>query len=358
MEATKKILILFAAALIGQYTLAQPPARQKEETKKGNETQVYEVPLSERAKSQYPTKETPQEVVWKRDVYRVLDLNKEKNASLYYPVQPMGKSMNLFTYIFRHILDNSITAYDYNIDGYENFTSEHNVDPKELLENYSIYYEYGEDSTITVNPSDMPTNEVLSYYIKESHYFDQRTSTYNHRVTAICPVLHRSGEFASEVTKYPMFWLKYDEIAALLSLQTVMSSSYNNVSTMTLDDYFTKHCYEGEIYKTVNLRNMAISQYCKDSASVKKEQERIEGELKRFRNGLWNTPKPQIEETVDSTSTKEGVVTTDKEDKEKKEKKSTRSTRKKKETKAKSKKESSKSKSSSSAKVSVRRQRR
>ena len=266
--------------------------------------------------------------------------------------------MNLFTYIFRHILDNSITAYDYNIDGYENFTSEHKVDPKELLENYSIYYEYGEDSTITVNPSDMPTNEVLSYYIKESHYFDQRTSTYNHRVTAICPVLHRSGEFASEVTKYPMFWLKYDEIAALLSLQTVMSSSYNNVSTMTLDDYFTKHCYEGEIYKTVNLRNMAISQYCKDSASVKKEQERIEGELKRFRNGLWNTPKPQIEETVDSTSTKEGVVTTDKEDKEKKEKKSTRSTRKKKETKAKSKKESSKSKSSSSAKVSVRRQRR
>ncbi len=356
MEKINRILVLLVIIAFGQYAMAQPPARKQEQNKsKSNETQVYEVPLSERAKSQYPKTETPEDVVWKRDVYRTLDLQKEKNASLYYPVQPIGKSMNLFTYIFRHILDNSITAYDYNIDGYENFTEDHKVEPRELLENHGIYYEFTEDSALVVNPSDMPTNEVLSYYIKESHYYDQRTSTYNHRVVAICPVLHRTGEYGNETTKFPLFWLKYDEIAPLLSLQTVMSSSYNNVSTMSLDDYFTKHCYEGEIYKTVNLRNLAINQYCKDSVAVKKEQAKIEGELEAFRKGLWNTPQPKLEATTDSIAT--DSIATPKEEKSK-EKKSTRTTRKKKENTEKAKKEKSKSSGSPSTKVSVRRQRR
>jgi hypothetical protein len=121
------------------------------------------------------------------------------------------------------------------------------------------------------------------------HYYDQRTGTYGKQVTAICPVLHRSGDFGEEVTKYPMFWLNYDEIAPLLTQQYVMSSSLNNVMSMTLDDYFKKGHYDGEIYKTVNMRNQAIAQYCKDSAAVKLEQEKIEQELKDFRTNLWNT---------------------------------------------------------------------
>ena len=124
--------------------------------------------------------------------------------------------------------------------------------------------------------SDIPSSEVLSYYIKESYYYDQRTATYNQRVTAICPVLHRAEEFTTEVTKYPMFWLNYDEVAQVLAQQTLVTSSYNNISSMTIDDYFRKNCYEGEIYKTVNLKNLALNQYCKDTTAIKKEQQKID----------------------------------------------------------------------------------
>ena len=86
-----------------------------------------------------------------------------------------------------------------------------------------------------------------------------------------------------------MFWLNYDDISPLLTQQRLMTSSLNNVMSMTIDDFFRKGHYNGEIYKTVNMRNMAIAQYCKDSASVKKEQEKIEQELKDFRTNLWNT---------------------------------------------------------------------
>lgn len=340
---------------MAQYTVAQPPARNRERAKKEQKAQTSPaVNMTERAKNQFPTTTVPQEVVWKRDIYRTLDLKNEKNASLYYPVEPMNNSVNLFTYVFRLILDGTIPAYTYNLDGYESFTEENRITPKDMLDNYRIYYEE-KDGELVVGKSDVPSGEVLSYYIKESNYYDQRTATYNTRVTAICPVLHRAGEFTSEVTKYPMFWLKYDEIAPYLSKQTLVTSSYNNVSSMTIDDYFIKNCYEGEIYKTVNLRNLAINQYCKDSTEVKKEQQKIEKQLKEFRNNLWNTPVP-VAAPADTTATANDSIAAPA---AKEKKKLFRSTKKEKsEKKKETKKQKSKSSGKSGGTISVRRTRR
>lgn len=357
MKYVSKLVVIIAVSLMGQYAVAQPPARIKENAKKEQKvaTAAVTVNMTERAKSQYPATVVPQEVVWKRDIYRSLDLKNEKNASLYYPVEPMGGSVNLFTYVFRLILDGTITAYKYNLDGYESFDEENKIAPKDLLDNYRIYYEE-QDGGFVVNKSDVPSGEVLSYYIKESNYYDQRTATYNTRVTAICPVLHRTAnEFSTEIVKYPMFWLNYDEISTLLAQQTLVTSSYNNVSSMTINDYFVKNCYDGEIYKTVNLRNLALNQYCKDSTAVKKEQANIEKQLADFRANLWNTPKPVVAATTDSTTVASDSAAT-----EKSEKKSLfRSTKKKSSDKKESAKKKKSSKSSSGgAKVSVRRTRR
>lgn len=358
MQYISKLFILLSFLFMAQATTAQPPARKKEKTKKENRSENKGTVLSERAKSQYPGNVTPQEVDWKREVYRELDLSKEKNASLYFPVEPIGESMNLFTYLFKNVLDGNITAYKYNLDGYEQFTEGNILAPKELLENNSIYYEE-ENGKYIVGKSDIPSAEVLSYFIKESHYYDQRTGTYGRRITAICPVLHRSDEFAFEKTKFPLFWLNYDEIAPLLTRQTVVTSSLNNVAAMTFSDYFNKGCYEGEIYRTINMQNLAISQYCKDSVAVKKEQEKIEQQLSDFRTNLWNTKtiaeieqdsiNAAIEAKRDSIDTADGKKT----DK----KKTTRKT-KKKEDKKEEKKVKKNDSGTKPARASVRRTRR
>ncbi len=358
MQYISKLFILLSFLFMAQATTAQPPARKKEKTKKENRSENKGTVLSERAKSQYPGNVTPQEVDWKREVYRELDLSKEKNASLYFPVEPIGESMNLFTYLFKNVLDGNITAYKYNLDGYEQFTEGNILAPKELLENNSIYYEE-ENGKYIVGKSDIPSAEVLSYFIKESHYYDQRTGTYGRRITAICPVMHRSDEFAFEKTKFPLFWLNYDEIAPLLTRQTVVTSSLNNVAAMTFSDYFNKGCYEGEIYRTINMQNLAISQYCKDSVAVKKEQEKIEQQLSDFRTNLWNTKtiaeieqdsiNAAIEAKRDSIDTADGKKT----DK----KKTTRKT-KKKEDKKEEKKVKKNDSGTKPARASVRRTRR
>ena len=307
-----------AVILFAQNAEAQPPTRKntKENTEK-KET-LATATLTERAKSQYPSNSISQEVDWKREIYRSLNLEVEENATLYYPVEPMGESMNLFTLLFRLILSGDITAYKYNLDGYESFIEENKMDPKTMLENYRVYYEE-KDGELIVGKSDVPSAEVLSYYVKESHYYDQRKGAYGKQITAICPVLHRGGEFSSEVTKYPMFWVNYEDIKPYLAQHTVMTGNLNNVARTTFDDFFTRGLYKGDIYKTVNAKNLALSQYCKDSIEIKNEQQKIEQQLKDFETNLWNS-KTVAEIRQDSIkaameASNDSVKTTEKEKK-------------------------------------------
>lgn len=364
MQYISRLLIIASFLFVAQISDAQPPARLKKNAKQEKKAESAVAGLSERAKSQYPGVIVPDEVEWKRDVYRVLDLQKEENASLYYPVEQVGNSMNLFTFLFNNIINGNIKAYEYNLDGYESFGEENVIDLKAMLDDYRIYFEE-KDGAIVVGKSDIPSAEVLSYYIKESHYYDNRTGTYGKRVTALCPVLHRNEEFSFEATKYPMFWINYDEVAQQLAQQKVMTSSLNNVSSMSLDDYFTKGVYSGDIYKTVNMRNLAIAQYCKDSTEVKKEQQKIEQQLKDFRTNLWNT-KSVAELKQDSINAaaeaaKDSIAAA--ENPYKKEKKVTRRASREKKTEkvkkeSKPKKQKESGGNSGAAKVSVRRTRR
>lgn len=285
-----KTLLAFTALLCCvQGVIAQPKARLKAqaEAEKKNETS-----LSERAKAQYTAqKPSPTDVVWKRDIYRTLDMTKEKNAALYYPVEPLGDRVNLFTLVIRLVAAGKVPAYEYRSDGNELFTEDNKYKVTDMLDKFYIYYEERDGSYIIAD-SDIPSGEVLSYFIKESSFYDQRTATYTTRVTAICPVLHRSGDFGSEVTKYPMFWLNYDEISPYLGMTPLMTSSYNNVSNMSIDDYFVRSLYDGEIYKTANLQNKLLAQYCSTDSAMKVEQQRIEKELINFENKLWGIEEP------------------------------------------------------------------
>ena len=287
MHYISRILIVLAFFVFALNANAQPPTRRGKNTTEKKESAVN-IKLTERTKAQYPNSSVPKDVDWRRDIYRSINLDVENNATLYYPVEPMGESVNLFTLMFRLVLSGDITAYKYNLDGYESFTEENKMEPKTMLENYRIYYEENNGKLIVGN-SDVPSAEVLSYYVKESHYYNQQNGTYGKHITAICPVLHRAGEFAAEVTKYPMFWIDYNDIKPYLAQNKVMVSSLNNVAQTTFDDFFTRGLYKGDIYKTVNAKNLAISQYCKDSIAIKKEQERIEQQLKDFETNLWNT---------------------------------------------------------------------
>lgn len=285
--------ILFCALFAVQQATAQPPLRRVQQEQKESKSSAPE--LSVRAKSQYTGQLTvPGDLLWTREIYRTLDLKEAKNAALYYPVEPVGNRVNLFTFIFKLLAENKIPAYEYRLDGTEVLTEDNRIRFKDLLDRFHIYYEEQiekRDTSFRIDNSDIPSSEVLSYFIKENWYFDQRSSTMNAQVTAICPVLHRTGDFSMDVVKSPMFWLDYNDIAPYLVQMPVMTSDLNNTSNLNANDFFVSRLYKGDIYKTTNMLNQTLSQYCTTDSALVKEQERIEGQLQAFDDNLWESTR-------------------------------------------------------------------
>ncbi|MBQ7495899.1 MAG: gliding motility protein GldN [Bacteroidaceae bacterium] len=292
--------------------MAQPAKRRSQTTTTANasatpakkattEKKATAEKKADRAALMFPTSaEMPEDVVWRRDIYRQLDLLTDKNAPLYYPVEPHGKEQNLFTFVFRLWLSGRINVYNYKIDGNESFDVKDKADVKELLERYRIYYEE-ENGKVTVPESDIPSAQVTRYYIKESVYFDQRSAIYKARVTAFCPVLMEGDEFASidesstSKTPKPLFWVKYDDVASYLSRLPLMASNLNNVTNMTADDYFTLNRYDGKIYKTNNMQGRVLANYAQGDSAMAVEQARIEKQLTDFEDNIWHSPETRVD---------------------------------------------------------------
>lgn len=275
--ATRRMRLLALLFCVTVCAFAQPPRRRAEQAQQQEQKQNSPQGSAYR---EFPTAQNmPSDVAWRRDLYRTIDLTKEKNAVLYYPVTPQDGRENLFTYLFKLLLRKQIKAYDYKLDGNENFSAKNEVTAKELMDRYHIYYE-SKDDKVRVNDADLPSEEVKAYFIKESTYYDQHTATFRSQVTALCPVLKRGdADFGDELSQYPMFWVRMSDVAPYLGKLMLMGSSLNNAAMMSADDFFTMNLYEGEIYKTVNLQDRMLANYCPDDSAVAREQKRIEKQI-------------------------------------------------------------------------------
>ena len=343
----KKLLFLTMIVMMAGSAMGQPQrsrVQPAEQQQKKNPSSA----MSMRAQLTFPTAvEMPEEVVWRRDIYRELDLTEDANAGLYFPVEPQGRQLNLFTYIFKLAQNGYVPVYEYPTDGSDNFSDEAKVEMKTILDNYHIFYEE-QDGKLKVDNSDIPSAEVKKYYLKESAYYDQANSSFHIKVLALCPVMVREDDFGGESTQYPLFWVKYTDLEPFLNRQTVMASSLNNAATMSMADYFTLNSYKGKIYKTNNAQGKTLLQLCNgDADKLSAEQKRIEAELSAFHKTIFGDPA--LRDSIDNVM----AVNTKSAKAAKTKSSSSRSSKA-----PKSKSSSSKSSSGgSSARVTVRRQR-
>ena len=222
---------------------------------------------------------------WMRVIYRAIDLEKDKNAALYFPEEPVAGQENLFRIIMRLLASNTIPAYEY-LDGREIFTDDYRVKVRDVLERFYIPFTDAKGSSeknprFVIDENDVPTNEVLSYYLVERWEYDTRNNRLRPTVEAICPVLHRSGDFGGDALKYPMFWI-----------------------TCTYDDFFTLTMYDGDIYKTRNLKNRSMAQLYPDPDNLKKAQDSIQNRLDEFEKKLW---VPSREEMIAAREAREAL---------------------------------------------------
>ena len=298
------IPVLLVSFVTGGLAAQDEPERRSSRNQPNNEVKSSELTVRARAMNEQLTVH-PDNVAWKRIVYRFVDLKDESNTPLYYPAQPVGSDMNLFTTIFRMMAEGKIDVYDYFAD-YEDFSEQNKSNLKDILDRFYILYKEepvpgnSKAVAIEIDNSDIPSEEVQGYYMKEIWYFDQQTSSYDFEIIAICPILFRTGELGDQAVRYPMFWVPYENIRPYISKNPVMTSNFNNARILTLDDYFRKRMFKGEIYKVGNLMNRNLLQSVSNNPdSLKIEQERIEQELAAFSETIWRGDNPISEDNAD-----------------------------------------------------------
>lgn len=275
---------------------AEEPQRTvptKKTTPKKTGTQPSEVAegmtLRQQAFAEYQRQE-PQYVPWQHVVYRELDMNVGDNASLYYPIEPTDGMTNLFRVIMDALCTGQLKAYEY-LDGREMFTEKYQINVETMLQRFEIPYQTqaaGAGKTIyRVEEVDVPSNEVMSYYLKERWQYDLTGSRYQAQVLALCPVLHRIGEFGGDAVSYPMCWINFEDLRPLLRAHLVMLDGMNNAPRLTMEEYFTLNKYKGELYKVQNTRGLNLMQQYPDPDSLSVARARIEAELRGFKDSLW-----------------------------------------------------------------------
>lgn len=361
-----KYLKLIALALIVAFAAGSATAQvvKKSGDDRRDKKDESGVKITGRQQAFYEQKEPSEaDLQWIKIVYRSLDLTKGKNPALYYPEEPNEDGQSMFFIIMRLLANNQISAYEY-LDGREMFTDEYKIKVAELFDRFHVLYSEAKGSTeknpkYAIEDADIPGNEILSYYIIEKWEFDTRTNAMRSRVDALCPVLHREDGYGGEPIKFPMFWVKLNDIRPYIAQQYIFTDDDNNLTKYNLDDFFKLNMYSGDIYKVKNLRNQSLMQLYPDSVALKHAQDSIEERLHRFDKNLWAPTRQELQAQVEAkrkleaeqngeTLEEEGAATEVKEEKSVKKSKTKRGSNNDSDAKKQAKKKASKAKSKES----------
>lgn len=224
---------------------------------------------------------------WKQYIYREINLMEDDNIGLYCTREAECKN-GLFDTIFNLAVAQKIPVYQYNIDGNEIFSEDTKIDIKDILRNHHIFYQI-KDGKVLVDRSDIPSDEILTYYIKEEVSYNLTNSSFKTRVVALCPILVEDNEFIDGIERYPLFWVKYNDIKPYLNNITIIPDYRNTAKVMSVTDFFARNLYKGDIYKVSNALGRTLNQIVGSDSALKVAQQHIEDDIRRIRKTTYNT---------------------------------------------------------------------
>jgi len=226
------------------------------------------------------------DVMWKRRVWRIIDLREKINLPLYYPISnDVNGLRSLTNVLYKAVTEEvSLRVYSSSVD---DFSIE--ITPGDVKKLTEKSYEKTIpsmsdptiDTTIVVSESFSP-NRVKKLLIKEEWFFDRQRSVLDVRILGISPLYEQDDK---EKGDQPLFWIYFPEARTLLAKYDVFNRS-NPTERRSFDDIFWKRQFSSYIIKEENVYDRSINEYRKGMDALL-ESNRIKEEITIFEHDLW-----------------------------------------------------------------------
>jgi gliding motility associated protien GldN len=203
------------------------------------------------------------DVMWAKDIYRIIDLKQKQNLALYYPTHPIGDRMNLIDLLLYGIDNEGIRAFSTD-DPLNEFTIPMTRDQIDEV------FEAGIDTIPTqdINTGEIKdmiisqerkTEEVKQIMIKEKWFFDKNHSVMKVRIVGISPIrvynqLDEQGLPTDLILRKQTFWVYYPEVRPLLTNHEIFNR-FNDAQRISFDDFLMQRRFSSWIIGVSNVYN-------------------------------------------------------------------------------------------------------
>lgn len=234
----------------------------------------------------YPVREA--DVVYKKRIWRIMDLRQKINHPFYYPEVPQMEWKNFMTVIMDAIREGTITAYDPADDHFLVPLTYQEIEKKFTKTDTVPIYDPDNPQHILrhdVVKEDFRASDVQRLEIKEDWFFDKQRSQMDVRILGICPLRNLYNDDDSYLGMEEMFWIYFPEARPILA-KSIVFNKHNTAENRTYDELFWKRLFGSYIYKEENVYDRKISDYATQMDALL-EAERIKNELFEYEHDLW-----------------------------------------------------------------------
>lgn len=231
------------------------------------------------------------DVMWSKQLVRLIDLRQKMNHSLYYPTVQMADRKNLMGVIRDAINSGEVTSiFNFNLEDDEMTVPILPAEAEDKLggsvDTITVFDPVTNQEQLNIVEREADLSEIKQYFIKEEWYFDKKLSTMKVRIIGIAPVRLYVHPETGLPTKSATFWVYFPELRNALARNEVFSPN-NDANRISFDDLFMQRRFSSTIIGQSNVYdNRRINDY-ETGRMALLEAERVKEWLINMEHDMW-----------------------------------------------------------------------